>query len=282
LRIDAHHHLWHYSATEYGWIDESMERLRRDFLPAELSVLCAAAKVDATIAVQARQTLEETDWLLSLAEQSALIRGVVGWADIAAENFPHVLDELCARPLLKGLRHIVQGEPDGFLDAPLFNQGIATLGRKGLAYDILIFSRQLPEAMRFVDRHPQQVFVLDHIAKPRIAAGEIAQWSKEIQDLARRPNVYCKLSGMVTEANWSAWTPARLEPYFDVVLNAFGPSRLMVGSDWPVLNVASHYAEWWQVVADWLAPLTTDERTQIEGHTAACVYKLNDCLQSKA
>jgi L-fuconolactonase len=276
LRIDAHHHLWHYSADEYGWIDESMEVLRRDFLPADLAPLCADAGVEATIAVQARQTMEETRWLLSIAEQSKLVRGVVGWADIAAEDFPEILDTVCAKPLLKGLRHIVQAELDGFLDAPLFNRGIAALGGKNLVYDILIFSRQLPEAIRFVDHHPHQIFVLDHIAKPRIAAGEIAPWSEQIHNLAQRPNVYCKLSGMVTEANWSAWTPALLEPYFDVVLNAFGPSRIMVGSDWPVLNVASNYGEWWQVVMGWLTSLTSEERAQIEGATAARVYRL-DC-----
>jgi L-fuconolactonase len=274
LRIDAHHHLWNYSSSQYGWIDESMELLRRDFLPDELAALCAEAGVDATIAVQARQTLEETQWLLSLADRSAIIRGVVGWADIAAKEFPGTLDLLCPHPLLKGLRHIVQAEPKGFLDAPQFNEGIAALTGKDLVYDILIFPEQLPEAIRFVDRHPQQVFVLDHIAKPRIAAGEIAQWRNDIQNLAQRPNAYCKVSGMVTEANWSTWTPTVLEPYFDVVLNAFGSSRLMVGSDWPVLNVASQYAKWWQIVADWLAPLTKEERSDVEGRTAARVYKL--------
>ena len=168
-----------------------------------------------------------------------------------------------------------KGEPDGFLDAPAFNRGIAALTGTGLVYDILIFTRQLPEAMRFVDRHPEQPFVLDHIAKPLIAAGEIAHWSADIREMARRPNVACKLSGMVTEAEWSEWTADLLKPYFEVVLEAFGPSRLMAGSDWPVVNVASSYAEWWRTLDGWLAPLSADERAQIEGLTASRVYALS-------
>jgi L-fuconolactonase len=230
--------------------------------------------VDATIAVQARQTLAETHWLLALAAEDPLIQGVVGWADIAADGFADTLPTLTANPLLKGLRHVVQAEPDGFLDATAFNRGIAALRGTGLVYEILIFARQLPEAIRFVDRHPQQSFVLDHIAKPSIAAGEIAEWSANIRELARRPNVACKLSGMVTEADWRTWTPASLRPYFEVVLEAFTPARLMAGTDWPVLTVACSYAEWWQTVSGWLASLAPDERAQIEGLTAARVYSL--------
>jgi len=278
LRVDAHHHLWHYSPEEYGWIDGSMQPLQRDFLPADLAAVCREAGVDAALAVQARQTLEETHWLLSLAAENSLgdnlIRGVVGWADIAAEEFADTLPTLTANPLLKGLRHVVQAEPDGFLDAPAFNRGISALRETGLVYDILIFARQLPEAIRFVDRHPQQSFVLDHIAKPSIATGEIAQWAADLRELARRPNVACKLSGMVTEADWHTWTPASLQPYFEVVLEAFTPARLMAGSDWPVLTVACSYAQWWQTLAGWLAPLTSNERAQVEGLTASRVYRL--------
>jgi L-fuconolactonase len=274
LRIDAHHHLWQYTSAEYGWIDDSMQVLRRDFLPNDLAEVCAAAHVDATVAVQARQTLEETHWLLELAAQKPLIRGVVGWADIAADDFSATLDTFRFNHLLKGLRHVVQAEPDGFLDAPAFNSGIAALAGTGIVYDVLVFARQLEEATRFVDRHPTQAFVLDHIAKPSIAVGEIAQWSVAIRELARRPNVACKLSGMVTEADWHTWTPDGLKPYFDVAIEAFGPSRLMAGSDWPVLNVASSYAQWWQTLDAWLEPLTPNERAQIAGLTAARIYSL--------
>jgi len=272
MRVDSHHHLWQYSANEYGWIDDAMAALQRDFLPADLQQ--AASRIDATIAVQARQTLEETHWLLSLAAQSTLIRGVVGWAPIAAADLPATLEILRRNPLLKGLRHVVQAEPDGFLDDPAFNRGITTLLPTNLVYDILIFARQVPEATRFVDRHPHQSFVLDHIAKPDIKANAFAPWDTAIRDLARRPNVTCKLSGMVTEADWHTWSPQQLKPYFDTVLDAFGPARLMFGSDWPVLTLASTYARWVETVATWIAPLSPTERASIEGETATRVYHL--------
>ena len=272
MRVDSHHHLWRYTPEEYGWIDESMAILQRDFLPPDLER--EATIIDATIAVQARQTLEETRWLLSLAAQSSLIQGVVGWAPIAANDFPATLETLRRNPLLKGLRHVVQTEHDGFLDDPSFNRGVAALLPTSLVYDLLIFARQLPEATRFVDRHPHQSFVLDHIAKPDIKANAFASWNQAIRELARRPNVTCKLSGMVTEADWHTWSPEQLQPYFDTVLEAFGPSRLMFGSDWPVLTVASTYSRWVETVATWLAPLTPTERAAIEGETATRVYQL--------
>jgi L-fuconolactonase len=274
MRVDAHHHLWHYDPLDYGWIDDSMRPLQRDFLPLDLAHEAAAAHVDATVAVQARQTLEETHWLLDLAEESPLIQGVVGWAPIASPAFPDLLPDLLTKPRLKGLRHVVQAEPDGFLDAPAFNAGIATLTPTGLVYDILIFARQLEEATRFVDRHPHQSFVLDHIAKPDIKHDGFASWSKAIRELALRPNVTCKLSGMVTEADWATWTPAQLQPYFDTVLEAFTPARLMAGTDWPVLTVACTYTQWWATLDTRLAPLSATERAQIEGETAASIYNL--------
>ncbi len=249
--------------------------LRRDYLPAELTAHCEAARVNGTVMVQARQTIEETEWLLELADQDPLLRGVVGWADIADDDFAATLEKLSTRRLLKGLRHVVQAEPEGFLDAVDFNRGIAGLKGTDLVYDILIRSQQLQEATRFVDRHPEQSFVLDHIAKPAIATGDSASWEKEIRELARRPNVSCKLSGMVTEADWKLWTSDSLKPYFDVVLETFGPERLMVGSDWPVLNVASSYEQWWKTIDGWLAPLSADERAAIEGDTAKRVYRLD-------
>jgi L-fuconolactonase len=278
MRVDAHHHLWTYTAREYGWIDDAMQTLRRDFLPADLAPLAASAGIHATVAVQARQSLEETHWLLSLAAESQLIKGVVGWAPIAEDDFAATLATLTPNPLLKGLRHVVQAEPDGFLDAPGFNRGIATLLPTGLVYDILIVARQLAEATRFVDRHPHQSFVLDHIAKPDMLHDGFGPWNTAIRNLARRPNVVCKLSGMVTETGWRTWSPAELEPYFRTVLEAFGPSRLMFGSDWPVLTVACTYANWAHTVDTWLAPLTPGERAAIEGETATRVYHLSGHL----
>lgn len=275
MRVDSHHHLWRYTPQEYDWIDDSMKALRRDFLPADLEVVAAKAGIQATVAIQARATLEETRWLLELAAHSSLIRGVVGWAPIAEPDFPATLATLALNPLLKGFRHIVQAEPDGFLDGPDFNRGITSLRPTGLVYDILILARQLAEATRFVDRHPDQQFVLDHIAKPDIKSNGFAPWNKAIRELARRPNVVCKLSGIVTEAHWKTWSLPQLQPYFETVLAAFGPSRLMFGSDWPVLTVASTYRQWHETVATWLAPLTPTERAQIEGETATRIYQLS-------
>jgi L-fuconolactonase len=273
-RIDAHHHLWRYTPAEFGWFDDSMASLRRDFFAADLRAEVHAAHVSGTIAVQARQTIEETEWLLQLAVKESLIRAVVGWLPIAAPIFPTLLERFAKQPHLKGLRHVVQAEQPNFLDAPAFNTGIASLARTGLVYDILIFAPQLEETIRFVDRHPHQSFVLDHIAKPSIAAAEIATWSAAIRNLARRPNVACKISGMVTEADFQNWSPTQLKPYFDVVLEAFSPHRLMVGTDWPVLTVACTYQQWWQTVEAWIAPLTPTEQADILGATATRIYKL--------
>ncbi len=274
MRVDAHHHLWKYTPKEYSWIDESLEALRQDFLPADLEAEAARAGVDATIAVQARQTLEETKWLLKLAAASSLIRGVVGWAPIAAEEFAATLERLQTNRLLRGLRHVVQSEPDGFLNGREFNRGIGLLRDTGLVYDILVFAQQLPEAIRFVDRHPNQVFVVDHIAKPDIRGGEFDVWNQAMRELALRQNVSCKVSGMVAEADWNKWTIEQLTPYFDTVLEAFGPARLMAGSDWPVLNVASTYTEWWGILSHWLKALSASERSLIEGDVATRIYQL--------
>jgi L-fuconolactonase len=275
MRIDAHHHLWRYTPEDYSWIDESLQGLRRDFLPHDLEQEAAAAGVQATIAVQARQTLEETRWLLGLAAESSLIQAVVGWAPIASSSFPRTLDELRQNPLLRGLRHVVQGEPEGFLNGPQFNRGISALRHTGLVYDLVIYAQRLAETIRFVDRHPAQIFALDHIAKPDIRNGAFDPWNHDIRELARRENVVCKLSGMVTEAHWQQWTPNQLQPYFDTVLEAFGPNRIMVGTDWPVVTVACSYSQWWSTVQGWLAPLSPDEREKIEGRVAARVYQLH-------
>jgi L-fuconolactonase len=275
MRVDAHHHLWHYDPAEYSWIDDSLAPLRRDFVAADLEREAAAAGVRAAVAVQARQTMQETQWLLGIAERSRLIRGVVGWAPIASPQFPSELEALRQQPLLKGLRHVVQGEPAGFLDGEAFNAGIAAMQPTGLVYDLLIFAHQLDQAVRFVDRHPRQQFVLDHIAKPAIAAAEYERWSAGIGALALRENVACKLSGMVTEADWKTWQPDQLRRYFERVLQVFGPQRLMTGTDWPVLTVACGYAQWWNVVEEWVRPLSAEERSLIEGDTAARIYGLN-------
>jgi len=274
-RIDAHHHLWRYAIEEYGWITQNMGVLARDFLPEDLRPELLASGTLGSIAVQARQTLEETTWLLRLADEFAFIRGVVGWAPVASPDFPAVLERLQDSQKLKGLRHVIQDEPDeDFMHRQDFNAGVALLKQYGMVYDILIFERHLPAAASFVDRHPAQVFVLDHIAKPRIADRKLEPWRTNICELARRENVYCKLSGMVTEAHWKNWSPADLQPYFDVVLQAFGPKRLMAGSDWPVCLLATTYQTWFSTVREFIRPLSLTEREMILGGVAGEVYSL--------
>ncbi len=274
-RIDAHHHLWRYSAKEYGWIDESMSLLRRDFLTKDLTVAMASADVDGSVVVQARQTMEETRWLLDLAEDCDAIRGVVGWAPIAGEEFPGVMEEFEHRPKLKGLRHVIQGEKDeNYILREDFNSGIRSMLGSGLVYDILIYERHLPQTIAFVDEHPEQVFVLDHVAKPLIREGVIEPWASRMKELAERENVWCKVSGMVTEADWSAWTPDGLRPYLDAVVEAFGVKRLMVGSDWPVCLVASEYGRWFDLLDKYFAGFSESERVAVFGGTAIEVYGL--------
>ncbi|MGH9530575.1 MAG: amidohydrolase family protein [Terriglobales bacterium] len=275
--IDAHHHLWRYSPLEYGWIDDSMTVLRRDFLLADLERELSDAGVDGTVAVQATQTLEETQWLLSLAENSRLVRGVVGWAPFTSEEFPGELERLKSNKKLKGLRHVIQDEPDdNYINRPDFNRGIKMLASSGLVYDILIFERHLLPAIEFVDRHPNQVFVLDHIAKPRIREKVMEPWKQNISEMARRPNVYCKLSGMVTEAQWATWSNADLEPYVNVVLDAFTPARVMFGSDWPVCLLAARYGRWLESLKHMISQLSTGEKDRVLGTTATEVYHLQN------
>ncbi len=270
-RIDAHR----YTDQEHGWIDESKGFLRRDSLVPDLLEELHAVDVQGTVAVQARQTVQETDWLLSIAHETPAILGIVGWLPIASPELDRHFDRFAGETLVCGVRHVVQAEPDGFLDAPAFNAGIRKLQPAGLAYDILVFERQMPEAIRFVDRHSSQSFVLDHIAKPRIAANELEPWRTRIRELARRSNVTCKMSGMVTEADPLEWKPDQLRAYADVVLETFGPSRCMIGTDWPVLTTGCTYAQWWKLVEGWIAPLSRSEQAQILGGTAPGIY----CLQ---
>ena len=275
--IDAHHHFWHYSAAGYGWIGENMLPLRRDFLPEHLREEMSAAGVEATVSVQARQSLEETEALLRFAARHPWIAGVVGWAPLADESFPAQLQQLLSNPKLKGLRHVLQDEADpAYALRPAFERGLRALRGTGLVYDILIYAPQLPIAIQLADAHPQQVFVLDHLAKPRIAAGELSPWREQIQELAKRSNVWCKVSGMVTEAKWDAWTPQGLQPYFDVALEAFGPRRLLAGSDWPVCTLAAGYAQWWGTLRNWASRLSATEQAAICRENAAAVYRLGE------
>ena len=275
MRIDAHQHFWSYSPDEYGWISADMAGLRRDFLPPDLAPLLAASGFDACVAVQARQSLEETRWLLELSDRHLFIAGVVGWVDLCSPAIGDELATLAGHPKLVGIRHIVQGEPDDhFLLRADFCRGIAQLERFDLAYDILIFPKHLPVAVEFVRRFPRQRFVLDHLAKPFIKAGDIAGWARDLHALAAVDNVSCKLSGMVTEADWQTWTPAQLTPCMDVAMEAFGPGRLMIGSDWPVCTVAADYARTVGAVMRYLERCSEHEQALVLGGNAQRFWSL--------
>jgi L-fuconolactonase len=249
-----------------------MTALRRDFVPADAIGVMQTANVDAAVAVQARQTLEETAWLLSLADQHPFIRGVVGWVDLQDPAVSEVLDRLCDHPRLIGVRHIVQDEADGFLDRPAFLRGIALLERYGLTYDILVHARQLPAALRFAQKFPRQRFILDHLGKPEVARGEFEEWRGHFDRLATLPNVCCKMSGLVTEADWTAWTPGHLRPYLDAALEAFGPARLVIGSDWPVCTLAGDYAGVIGATIEAIQEYSTAEQELMLGGTAQRIW----------
>jgi L-fuconolactonase len=235
----------------------------------------AAMGVQGVISVQARQTIEETEWLLDLADQHSFIRGVVGWVPLVSDRVRDDLSRLSWRAKLKAVRHVLQDEPDDdYMLRADFNRGIGALKEFGLRYDLLIFERQLPAAIKLVDRRPELTFIVDHIAKPRIVDNTISPWHESMRDLARRPNVYCKLSGVVTEADHKTWTPSQLKPYLDAALDAFGPARLMFGSDWPVCLLACGYQRWYQVVRDFSSSLSADEQQRVFGGTAVEAYGL--------
>jgi L-fuconolactonase len=275
MRIDAHQHFWKYSAAAYDWIGGDMAVLKRDFLPDHLQPLLASNGFDGSIAVQACQTIEETQWLISLAEKSDFIRGVVGWVDLRSADLTAELDALANHPRLVGVRHVVQAEPDDeFMLRDDFRRGIAHLAGFGLTYDLLLYPRHLPVAVKLVRDFPDQPFVLDHIAKPGIADGLMEPWTRGILELAKHENVCCKLSGMVTEANWKHWKPDDFRPYLDVVFGAFGADRLMIGSDWPVCTLSATYTETIAIVDDYIRQFTRGEQEQILGGNCASFYGL--------
>jgi len=275
MRIDAHQHFWRYNADEFGWIDDSMSSLRRDFGPDDLKPELERAGFQGSIAVQARQSLEETRWLLELAEDSPLILGVVGWVDLCSPDVRLQLQTFAGNPKLVGIRHVVQSEPDErFLLLPEFLRGISLLEEFDLAYDILIYPQHLPVAVEFVRHSPRQRFVLDHLAKPLIKSASIHPWEAGIRELAKFPNVFSKLSGMVTEADWQNWRPEDLKPYLDIALDRFGPERLMIGSDWPVCTVAASYKQTMSVVLDYLYKFPVNVQDAVLGGNAQRFWKL--------
>lgn len=275
--IDAHQHFWKYTPEEFGWIDDSMTPLKRDYLPGDLEGQLSGAGILGTVAVQARQTLQETRWLLDLANEHPFIKGVVGWVDLCSDRLEEQLEEFSADPKFVGVRHVIHDEPDDdFMLDPDFTRGIAKLGDYDLAYDLLLFPKHLQRASRLAGMFPGQRFVLDHISKPCIKAGILDPWKEDLGALAGCPNVWCKISGMVTEADPENWKYEDFIPYLEVVLKAFGPDRLMLGSDWPVCRLAGEYRDVMNIPQRFFDGLETGLKEKIYYTNCIDFYKLNN------
>jgi len=276
MKIDTHQHFWQYNDSDYGWMGAGMERLKCDRLPGDLAPLLEKVGIDGTVTVQARQCLEETEWLLRLADENKFIKGVVGWVDLRSPQLELQLERFCYHPRLRGVRHVVHDEPDDqFMMRDDFIRGIGKLNRYGLTYDLLLFPKHLPVACDLVGKFPEQLYVLDHISKPFIKDRKIEPWKTDIHRLASFENVSCKLSGMVTEADWHNWKPEDFKPYMDIVLEAFGADRLMVGADWPVCTVAGEYEEVMRIVGDYVQQLSGNEQAAIWAENAKRIYQVS-------
>jgi L-fucono-1,5-lactonase len=274
MRLDAHQHFWRYSSEEYPWMQPDWP-IRRNYLPADLAPELSGCTLEGSVAVQARQSLEETRWLLKLAEAAPNIKGVVGWVDLCSPRLGEQLAEFVPNPKFVGVRHVLQDEPDDrFMLSESFRHGIGKLSAFKLTYDILIFPRQLPAAIDLVRAFPDQPFVLDHLAKPLIRDAVLSPWREQVRELAASPNVMCKVSGLVTEARWQGWRAEDFRPYLDVAVEAFGPDRLMFGSDWPVALLAANYPQVFALVRDYFAGCGPGVEAKVFGLNAVRFYDL--------
>ncbi|MDC6361682.1 MULTISPECIES: amidohydrolase family protein [Flavobacteriaceae] len=275
MKIDSHQHFWRYNPSSHAWIDSTMGVLKKDFLPEDLEPLLQNHELDGCVAVQADQSEAETDFLLKCAEEHPFIKGVVGWLDLCSEDIEEKLQEYSKNPLLKGLRHVVQDEPDEyFMLRPEFLRGISLLEKYGLTYDILIFPKHLSSALELVKLFPNQPFVVDHIAKPKINGKIEPCWEHYMNQLGQQDHVYCKASGMVTEAKWGKWSKSDFIPYLDVVFQSFGAERIMFGSDWPVCLLSAEYKQVNCILTQYLTKYPRESRKQVMGLTAEKFYKL--------
>jgi L-fuconolactonase len=272
--IDAHQHFWKYDPVIHDWITDDMSVIRKDFLPQDLEPILQQNNIDGCVAVQADQSEKETDFLIELAKENDFIRAVVGWVDLRAKNIEERLAHYRQFPVVKGFRHVLQGEEPSFMLQSSFLNGIAALKTYGFTYDILIFPQHLAAATELVKKFPDQSFVIDHIAKPFIKDGLLNEWKKGMQSIAQFPNVSCKISGMVTEADWKNWKQQDFTPYLDTVVDAFGTNRLMFGSDWPVCLVASSYQKMIQLVHEYFSSFSVTEKQSVFGGNAAQVYRI--------
>lgn len=282
MRIDSHQHFWRYNSSDYVWMDERMDVLRRDFLPSDLAPELKRLGFDGSIAVQARQMERETEWLLALAVENPFIVGVVGWVDFESPRLDESLDIFSAYPKLRGVRELIHDMPDDYVTSGVHRRAIAKLAAYGLTYDLLLRPRHLPSAIELAREFPEQPFVVDHLAKPDIKKHEIEPWRSGIHSLASCDNVCCKLSGLVTEAAWRQWSAEDFRFYLEVAIEAFGADRLMIGSDWPVCTLSSGYTETMNVVIDFANRLAADERDSILGGCAARFYGVGNCWPATA
>ncbi|AXP80029.1 Amidohydrolase [Mariniflexile rhizosphaerae] len=273
--IDSHQHFWKYEPVKHAWIDDAMAAIRKDFMPSDLKQVYKENGIEGCVAVEADQTPAETNFLLSLAAENDFIKGVVGWVDLRANDIEAKLEAYTGKEKLKGFRHVVQGEPDhNFLLRSNFLRGISSLEKHNYTYDILIFPHQLGATLEFVKKFPNQKFVIDHIAKPYIKDGFFDGWATLMQEIAKQEHVYCKLSGMITEADYKSWTAEQIQPYMDLVLEAFGTDRLLYGSDWPVCLVAGNYSKVKELTTNFISKLSTHEKNNIMGNNAIKFYNL--------
>lgn len=273
--IDSHQHFWRFHPVRDSWIDDTMKIIQRDFLPSDLEPVLKNNNVDGCIAVQADQSEDESNFLLNLAEENDFIKGVVGWVNLCDPNVDERLAHFSQSPYFKGVRHILQGEKPKFMLKEAFLNGIGKLSLFDLTYDILVFPHQLKSSIALVSKFPDQKFVLDHLAKPSIGSGKLGDWKNEIKELAKHTNVHCKLSGMVTEANWGKWSKEDFTPYLDVIFESFGTDRIMYGSDWPVCLLSGNYTEVLSITTNYIDQLSIQEQSQVMGLNAHEFYGLN-------
>ncbi|TXE10480.1 amidohydrolase family protein [Gelidibacter salicanalis] len=276
MKIDAHQHFWQFDPQRDSWITDDMRVLKRDFLPEDLQPLLQQHQFDGCVAVQADTSEKETEFLLNLADQHPFIKGVVGWLDLCSDAIDERLAHFSTNKNLKGLRHIVQAESNGYMLRKDFQRGISVMENYNLTYDILIFPHQLEEAIALVNTFPNQKFILDHCAKPYIKDGRIKTWKRHIETLSGFENVDCKVSGLTTEADWKHWDNMIMQPYLDVIFNAFGTKRTLFGSDWPVSILAGTYAETVGLVQSYIAQFSETEQQHIMGLNAKTWYHLKD------
>jgi L-fuconolactonase len=275
MRVDTHVHFWHYDPAQHDWINDDMDELKQHYLPKDLFPTLTRNGLDACVAVQVQQTEVETHFLVELAKKYDFIKGVVGWIDFQNENIEERLRYFSQYPIIKGWRHIVQAEADDFLLRKDFQRGIQALQPFNYTYDVLIYHHQLNQALEFISRFPDQKMIIDHCAKPAIVRGKIDEWKTAMQEMAKFPNVYCKLSGLLTEARWRQWKPADFYPYLDTVFDSFGTNRLLFGSDWPVILLSGMYVQWKSLLNKYMENFNDEEKEKVFGENAMRFYNLS-------